>query len=278
MGRSEVAEIALWARSLIETVQCFGTPLVSYKKTFYRGVSREFMFNTMAPRFNLPLSTSVSAHVALRFSDGGLILKLSKFRATLDVVMHINCGPFSCHDENEFLFFGGDTILRIGCIMQAIGLDWNVYDKYIKCLEAMRSIVQSHGHMSSPHCNDSLLTEILTDLIPFVQGDPDYSPTTPQYILKLLHHQISSIHHIHLHYTYLVECNWMPSALKYDGDSLDFKMIAVLFENAQSITYHCDSMETIDWGMVAKGLSDIYMLGLRMTVRFELQHHRNMLQ
>ena len=55
-----IAGIAHWARYLIETVQCFGSALSteSSKRTYYRGVDREFIFKMIATRFNLPLSTT----------------------------------------------------------------------------------------------------------------------------------------------------------------------------------------------------------------------------
>ena len=58
----QIAEMANFTRTLIETVQCYGTPL-SPNKTYYRGVNRSFVFKTVATRFNLPLSTTISVKV-----------------------------------------------------------------------------------------------------------------------------------------------------------------------------------------------------------------------
>ena len=55
--RAEMAEIGHWTRNLIETVQCFGSPLTA-KKTYFRGVNRTFIFKMIVTRFNLPLSTT----------------------------------------------------------------------------------------------------------------------------------------------------------------------------------------------------------------------------
>ena len=57
---SEIAGIANWARYLIETVQCFGSSLKSdgTKMSYYRGVSKTFIFKMIATRFHLPLSTT----------------------------------------------------------------------------------------------------------------------------------------------------------------------------------------------------------------------------
>ena len=56
---AQVAEIANLTRTLIETVQCYGTPLTP-NQTYYRGVNRSFLFKTIVTKFNLPLSTTTS--------------------------------------------------------------------------------------------------------------------------------------------------------------------------------------------------------------------------
>ena len=60
--KAEIAEIVNLARTLSETIQCYGTSLSeeSSKKTYYRGVNRTFMFMTIVSRFNLPQSTTSS--------------------------------------------------------------------------------------------------------------------------------------------------------------------------------------------------------------------------
>ena len=62
----QIAEIANWTRTLIETVQCYGTPL-SAGMTYYRGVNRSFLFKTIATKFNLPLSTTNSVQFLKTF-------------------------------------------------------------------------------------------------------------------------------------------------------------------------------------------------------------------
>ena len=56
----QIAEIAHWTRSLIETVQCFGSSLNddTVQKTYFRGVDKTFIFKMLATRFHLPLSTT----------------------------------------------------------------------------------------------------------------------------------------------------------------------------------------------------------------------------
>ena len=55
----KVAEIAHWARTLIETVQCFGNPMENSKQ-YYRGVNQTFVFNSIVTRYHLPISTTYS--------------------------------------------------------------------------------------------------------------------------------------------------------------------------------------------------------------------------
>ena len=56
---TQISHIVHWARALIETVQCFGTPLNS-KEAHYCSVNQRFLFQSNAIKFNLPLSTTPS--------------------------------------------------------------------------------------------------------------------------------------------------------------------------------------------------------------------------
>lgn len=58
----KVAEIANWAKTLIETVQCFGSrvDVKDSKKSYYRGLSKPFVFRMVVSRFHLPMSTTSS--------------------------------------------------------------------------------------------------------------------------------------------------------------------------------------------------------------------------
>ena len=55
----QIQEIVNMTRNLVETVQCYGTPL-SKSQTYHRGVNRSFIFRTIATKFNLPFSTTSS--------------------------------------------------------------------------------------------------------------------------------------------------------------------------------------------------------------------------
>ena len=63
----QIAEIANLTRILIETVQCYGTPL-SQKTNYWRGINRAFYFRTIATKFNLPWSTTSS----VTYSDSNI--------------------------------------------------------------------------------------------------------------------------------------------------------------------------------------------------------------
>lgn len=52
-----IAGVAHWARNLIETVQCFGSPLQSGTE-YYRGISRAFIFKMIRTHFHLPFSAT----------------------------------------------------------------------------------------------------------------------------------------------------------------------------------------------------------------------------
>ena len=54
---TEIAEIAHFTRTLVETVQCYGRPH-NPKTKVYRGVGRTFLIESFSMRFHLPLSTT----------------------------------------------------------------------------------------------------------------------------------------------------------------------------------------------------------------------------
>ena len=58
----KVAQIAHWAKTLTETIQCFGSRInvKDGKKTYYRGVNKTFVFRMVVSRFHLPQSTTSS--------------------------------------------------------------------------------------------------------------------------------------------------------------------------------------------------------------------------
>eukprot|EP01083_Nonionella_stella_P233991 823889_1 len=53
-----ITSIAVWCRLLVECVQCYGTELDSKQTKYYRGVDSAFIFEKIATKFNLPMSTS----------------------------------------------------------------------------------------------------------------------------------------------------------------------------------------------------------------------------
>ena len=56
----EIAEIANWTRTLIETVQCYGSPLEGHTK-YYRGLNSAILFNSMLLSCsNIPIPTTLS--------------------------------------------------------------------------------------------------------------------------------------------------------------------------------------------------------------------------
>lgn len=58
----KVAQLAHWAKTLTETIQCFGSRIDAKdgKKLFYRGVNKTFVFRMVVSRFHLPQSTTSS--------------------------------------------------------------------------------------------------------------------------------------------------------------------------------------------------------------------------
>ena len=67
----KVAQIANWAKTLIETIQCYGSRINvnDAKKTYYRGVNKTFVFRMVVSRFHLPQSTTSSVKFTVSRSD-----------------------------------------------------------------------------------------------------------------------------------------------------------------------------------------------------------------
>ena len=90
-----------------------------------------YFFNLRCFLIERDLCLFAQENNALNFAGtSGLVIKLGQYQ-TKDDVMKIDCAVFSCYDERETLFFGGDTVLRIKGVMQCVGGKWCRYDKFI---------------------------------------------------------------------------------------------------------------------------------------------------
>eukprot|EP01084_Bolivina_argentea_P185996 320660_1 len=133
------ANMAKW---LVECVQCFGK-LYLGKKKYYRGVNQQFLFKKFVTMFRVPLSTTSNFTMASNFSGGGkgLIIEMRKYADGRDVSCFY-CATVSAFDsEEEVLFFGGNSVLRISCIYQIYNNKWTGYRSYIEAIQCILSLI-----------------------------------------------------------------------------------------------------------------------------------------
>eukprot|EP01084_Bolivina_argentea_P117124 208046_1 len=179
--------VAHLARLLIETVQVYGEMLLQNNKryTFYRGVNQEFIFPKYVSRYHLPLSTTTDFKQAAQFASrgaGGLVIE---FRKYCDNVFYFNCSSLSIFDEEqERLFFGGETILKVRTIYQAMDVKWSNYKMYIDALQNILDI-QNHTQMIHHSMTDkskAVVSELIEHVInSTTERLPDYISTCLQY-------------------------------------------------------------------------------------------------
>eukprot|EP01083_Nonionella_stella_P267987 905612_1 len=112
------ADLYHYARSLFESVHCFGTEM-NHNMRVYHGVNTKMSFDRFTAQFFQPISTTLDANVAQTFSQGvGMVLVLKRSRDKHNVTRYIDMLPISMYpNESEFLFhnatFTIDDILTV---------------------------------------------------------------------------------------------------------------------------------------------------------------------
>ena len=206
-------------------------------------------------------------------------MKLGKSQSkTGDGVMKFDCEVFSCfQEENETLFFGGYTELRIKGIMQwAMGL-WRHYDKYMEPINALNRIIHGKRLRDQPIWDNrkaqKWMNHIVKDYL-HIQLLQMEKVTTPQYVACLLSYQLSSEEHIRLNWNEMkIGYEWMNGIMKTGDNELDIGNLSVLFADSSSITFVVSDGEDLaetEWESVINGLSKVEEMGLSMSIRFEL--------
>eukprot|EP01083_Nonionella_stella_P084745 234671_1 len=94
-----------YARSLFESVHFFGTEM-NHKMKVYHGVDNKMSFKRLTALFFQPISTTMLANIAHRFTGGeGMILLLKRSKDEQNVPRYIDMQPISMYpNEEEFLF------------------------------------------------------------------------------------------------------------------------------------------------------------------------------
>eukprot|EP01084_Bolivina_argentea_P067419 122777_1 len=187
------SKIANWCRLLIEAVQAYGK-LRTNNVRYYRGLTLEFMFPRFVTRYNVPLSTTTDFIKAAEFAQrngNGLIMELKVYN---EFVSALNTSPISIFpEEKEVLFFGSNSILRIGSMFQWYDNKWSSYRNYINGIQNILNI--SNGAMTWNKIND--IKDIIGFILPTLY---DNNKILPPYVQSLLKYHL----------------NHLPNKIEYD--------------------------------------------------------------
>eukprot|EP01084_Bolivina_argentea_P259258 437399_1 len=97
------SQIAHWCRYLKESCTFYGK-LMSKKDTFYCGLNRNLLFDSLKQNFECPISTTTNVTIANSFSDGGMLLQMKRADSK---TRFFDVSWLSIHpSEQERLFMG----------------------------------------------------------------------------------------------------------------------------------------------------------------------------
>jgi len=101
-------EIANWCRLLKECIYYFGDLLADTER-LYHGINKKLMFQRVAKKFNLPMSTTTSYVIATKFAtNDGICLQLGKMFALEENNLYLDVSFFSDYpNECERVIYGG---------------------------------------------------------------------------------------------------------------------------------------------------------------------------
>eukprot|EP01083_Nonionella_stella_P200706 734775_1 len=298
----KIGTIAVWCRLLVECVQCYGTELDSKKEKYYRGVDSEFIFEKIATRFHLPMSTSRNIYEAMRFvKTNGLILVLCKYDygrgytssrhwsyigIRCDDVLKFDCDKLSAFShEKETLFFGGKTILKIFSLRQYVDNSWKDYKQYMKPMNIINRMIHGLGiniqdesqHNDVNELNRKMAFELMKRALCIFNADTSQMEV-PLYIQKLWNHYTFNTT-ITLNLTQLTkDYKWMnPLFMKTndrnDTDSqilLNVADICAIFNKADEIVFIMPKGHIISYDQCASLLEqDFASISMDVTIRFK---------
>eukprot|EP01083_Nonionella_stella_P159197 519078_1 len=135
-------QIGHWYKLLYEAIMCYGTQ-VKHGQIFYTGINIAVSFDTFAPQFKSPFSTTVDWNVANRFSEGsGIVLQLEPLSSSLD--MYFNVEWISNYREERERLFCRATKLRVIDIQYAIGTDMQRNNMYLRAFSLWSAVFEGY--------------------------------------------------------------------------------------------------------------------------------------
>eukprot|EP01084_Bolivina_argentea_P292986 503847_1 len=193
-----------WRKTLIETVNAFGTQLKdSNIPVFYHGVSMVY-FNSFHTTFNSPISTTTQLQIAYQFAtQQGIILEVAapKDDKFCDVT-YFNCtfiSSFANEDERVFIQPRYSWYVLSIVSIRNMARDEN-YKQYIMSMKFLQRLFtgnvlrQYHSYKEvdfSKECGTKI-----NDVVAILRGNEDI--TCPSYVKKLLQHWTQTIKTIRL--------------------------------------------------------------------------------
>ena len=189
------------------------------------------------------LVTNIQKLIALKFATAsGLLLKLCQYHEKYEVTK-FECASFSCFpEEQEILFFGGETLLKIKGALQWVGDVLMKYDRFMEPINAFSRMMNGLSMKEQDTMNNAksqramkvLIKDILRSLVL-----KQHECESPKYIqdLVLFHH--ASTPRVRLIYDELfTEYKWLDCILKkVSGDILNIINIAVLFCHSDGVVF-----------------------------------------
>eukprot|EP01084_Bolivina_argentea_P154359 269095_1 len=200
-------------------------------------------------RFNLPTSTTTNSYLAMNkfSSSNGLVLRLCKYRPIYDV-FKLDCSALSdFDDEEESLFFGGNTVLRIASICK-FETKWTWYTKYIKPIQAILRMIYGlsckdqsvlHNILLSEERQQQTMFELVNHVLCTFNAQKSMLEL-PKYIDDILKYHMST-ETIKLDFSELLDdYSWLDSIFTSnfpDEKTLHFSNIFRLFCNSNHIRF-----------------------------------------
>ena len=195
-----------------------------------------------------------------------------------DEVMKFDCDKFSCFaEEQETLFFGGDTVLRIKGITQWAQGKWMKYDKYLEAINVfsrmMVGLSVKDQSIITKKRDQRMMGRIVKDVLRSLVWRLD-DAETPKYVHELMLFHLSTAAHIQLIYNELLtEYKWLDCIFKNPRtETLDFANIALLFCHSESITFLMADNYDLSNMMCLTLMEDLALMtemGLEMALHFK---------
>lgn len=200
----------------------------------------------------------------------GLLVQFSSHMDRLDV-LYLDCTPFSnSTDQQQILFFGGQTVLRI------TGIEYYnfKFDDYIASAQALLKIIAGQKVNVRRDANKKMHS-IVRGVLRRHAGEDAVG--REGYLIDLVMFNLKRASQIRLRYCDVMMGRYqgLGSIFKMEESDiyvLDITNISVFFKHSETITFileETDIIEFSEWQSIVNQLAVIYDLGLTTAICFE---------